>query len=249
MEKNNNGFFKVSHVFWEVTKELSVAVKLFIIYLLGKENYFGSTEFYLTDREIEEDLRVGRRSISRWRKRAKMIRFIDYTAGKYKGSATTYNVKGIKMALSKWESESKRIKMTPKAYQDDAKSVPKVVMKAYQNDPTNKNIIKEEIKEEVKEERDFLNYSKPNQNLKNGLVIEKTEPFLRNRSLEESIAAALGKHASKPMIKGVLRGMPQERWSAVRVFLSKTYPANGDSAYYEAEREMIRELQEVGDGR
>lgn len=202
--KVRNGFVKLPHNFFYITRELSVAVKFFLAYLLSKDNFFGdSGEFYLTDEEIQDDLKVGRSSLNRWRKRLKMTPFVDYVSGKYKSSATTYNVKGIKMILSNEENKgrvSKRdikyVKMNHKAYQNE----PDRVSNWHNNKEVNKEV-KEEVKEEVRGELSegsvsacLKSQTSPSldqsQNPENRLISENQEKIralLKNKNFEESI--------------------------------------------------------------
>ena len=206
----SNGFFMLPHNFWEVTRELSVAVKFFLIYLLAKDNYFGGNgEFFLTDEEIQQDLRVGRGSLQRWRRclikdtnkeGIKIIPFIEFKIGKYTGMATTYNIKRIKTILfiesndkSVSKQSKKRIKIYQRAYHFDSKSVSK--------QDTN-NIYYKDLKEDLKKEGDFSNPSlKPNQNLKNGLVREdlknRAEPLLIDKGYSGTIQVLVDSGAAR----------------------------------------------------
>ncbi|MFC1674593.1 hypothetical protein ACFL1K_01670 [Candidatus Omnitrophota bacterium] len=199
-----NGFVKLPHNFFHITRELSVAEKFFLVYLLSMDNFFGDKgEVYFTDEEARKDLRVGRSSIKRWRERLKTTLFIDYLPGKYKGIATTYNVKGIKMMLSNEKErgrvskrDAKRAKMNHKAYQDEPERVSKW---------HNTKEVKEEVKEEGKKEPSegsasacLVSQASPSlgQDLKNGSIREdlkkEAESLLRDKGPDEAIGFLQG---------------------------------------------------------
>ncbi len=150
-KKRTEGWARLPHNFYEKTKDLSVAVKFFLIYLLSKDNSFGrSGEFYLTDREIQEDLRVGRQSIQRWRKRLKIIRFIDFIPGRYKGSATTYNLQRIKIILFRDKQQESVLKQGQEGMILEHRVDDFDIERVSNQDHTKNN--KQEIKQERKEE-------------------------------------------------------------------------------------------------
>jgi len=216
--KVRNGFVKLPHNFFYITRELSVAVKFFLAYLLSKDNFFGDNgEFYLTDEEIQDDLKVGRSSLNRWRKRLKMTPFVDYVSGKYKSSATTYNVKGIKTILSNEENKgriSKRdikyAKMNHKAYQNE----PDRVSNWHNNKEVNKEV-KEEVKKELSEgsaSACFESQPSPSlnqtQNHENRLVSENQEKI-----------RALFKNKGSEAVLGILCGQGLTHSEAYNIIL------------------------------
>lgn len=216
-----HGFAKLPHSFWGITWELSVGVKFFIAYLLSMDNYFGDTgEFYRTDEEIQKDIRVGRGSIQRWRKRLKTTPFVDFIPGKYKGSATTYNVKGIKMMLSNGtgggrvsKRDAERVKRDHKAYQNGSESVSK-----WPNDKERKEERKEEGKEESSEgsasaypeSQASPSLDQP-QDLKDGLLmedlIEKAGALLRDNDFSGTVQGLVKSGADQTVAEEAVKAV------------------------------------------
>ena len=64
---------------------------------------------------------------------------------------------------------------------------------------------------------------------------------------DQAIEKALGKIATKDMIKDFLRDLPQPAWAKVSYFLNKRFPGDGSRAYSLAEREIIAETRQMQD--
>lgn len=69
----------------------------------------------------------------------------------------------------------------------------------------------------------------------------KTPNFISDAFIEKN----LGRIATKDMVKKFLREIPQNTWSRVSMFLGKRYPDGGERVFVEAEREVIRETQQI----
>lgn len=70
---------------------------------------------------------------------------------------------------------------------------------------------------------------------------QQSTPTLTDTATEK----ALGKIATKDMIKKFLRETPQPLWGRVASFLRTRYPGSGDKPFSEAEREVISEARKA----
>jgi hypothetical protein len=81
---------------------------------------------------------------------------------------------------------------------------------------------------------------------------EKRTPINTNKAiktpddLDKKIFSKLNKIATKDMIKGVMREIPENLWWKVDSFLNKRYPEGGNG-FIESERELIKERQDFKD--
>ncbi len=82
--------------------------------------------------------------------------------------------------------------------------------------------------------KDWVDYNAP--------IIKKEGPGDSLTDIE--IEKGLGKIATKEMIKSFLKDLPQPLWGRISGFLRRRYPGDGDRAYMEAERELLKELRQ-----
>lgn len=95
-----NGFMRLYHTIWNELIHFKPTEKLFLIYLMSKQNQYGDKPFFLSDKAIMADLGIiHRKSLYRIKKRVNLTPFVEYRPGKYRKSASIWYIKGVKSVL------------------------------------------------------------------------------------------------------------------------------------------------------
>ena len=108
----DKGFLILRHTFYKETSTLSNSEFRLFIFLNSCYNSLGNKPFFITDKQITEYIGLSRESIRRSRKRLVLMHIIDYTAGKYRKSASIYDIKRTKSdteSASKWCNNNKEV--------------------------------------------------------------------------------------------------------------------------------------------
>lgn len=92
MQTKKDGFLKLYHSVWNEISHLNLIDKLLYIYLLSKQNRFGGSSFFLSDKTAIVDLGISQRTLVRAKKRISMLPFVSYKPGKYRKSVSEWHV-------------------------------------------------------------------------------------------------------------------------------------------------------------
>lgn len=151
------GFLKLPHDTILLLSKLKPAERFFCIYLLSKYNQFGNKDFYLTDKQIGEELRVSRPTIWQWRKHLKDAELISYTSGKWEKSATEYHIESCLLPpLPPAKSVKKLNALTTESVKKLNTERKEVTSKSVKSFNINKEVIKQELNQ-----ADFISSQPP----------------------------------------------------------------------------------------